>query len=150
MGELVIQSPEKIESKIVGTVIKHLIHGISTPSLTHLLSLCGVSLLSFSILPNKKNPRSAGREIQMKPEFLSTLHQATQREIPSTSSQIGRTFQAHHKNVCALSKIPEMYRLLPEIGNCVDQKLRKKQRHQIDFTLSHCSEKGAKRRVNDY
>ena len=54
MGELVIQSPEKIESKIVGTVIKHLIHGISTPSFTHLLWLSGVPFLSFSILPNKK------------------------------------------------------------------------------------------------
>ena len=54
MGELIIQSPEQIESKIVGTVIKHLIHGISTPSLTHLPSLSGVSFLCFSILPNKK------------------------------------------------------------------------------------------------
>ena len=44
-----------------------------------------------------ENPRSAGREFQMKREFLSTLHQATQREKPSTSSQIGRTFQAHQK-----------------------------------------------------
>ena len=33
----------------------------------------------------------------MKPEFLSTLHKATQREIPSTSSQKGRSFQAHQK-----------------------------------------------------
>ena len=49
-----------------------------------------------------------------------------------------------------MSKIPEVYRLLPEIGNCVDQKLRKMQRHQTDFTLSFCSEKGAKRNVNDY
>ena len=54
MGELVIQSPEKTESKIVGTVIKHLIHGISTPSLTYLPSLSGVSFLCCSILPNKK------------------------------------------------------------------------------------------------
>ena len=54
MGELIIQSPEKIESKNVGTVIKHLIQGISTPSLTHLLSLSGVPFLCCSILPNKK------------------------------------------------------------------------------------------------
>ena len=52
-----------------------------------------------------KNPRSAGREIQMKPEFLSTLHQATQREIPSTSSQIGRTFQAHQKTFAPCQKL---------------------------------------------
>ena len=55
----------------------------------------------------KKNPRSAGREIQMKPEFLSTLHQATQREIPSTSSQIGRTFQAHQKTFAPCQKFPK-------------------------------------------
>ena len=52
-----------------------------------------------------KNPRISGREIQMKPEFLSTLHQATQREIPSTSSQIGRTFQAHQKTFAPCQKL---------------------------------------------
>ena len=76
----------------------------SARHLWHICRHCLECRFCASAFFQTKNPRSAGREFQMKPEFLSTLHKATQREIPSTSSQKGRTFQGHQKTFVPCQK----------------------------------------------
>ena len=69
----------------------------SARHLWHICYYCVECRFWASAFFQTKNPRSSGREFKMKPEFMSTYHQATQREIPSTSSQKGRTLQTHQK-----------------------------------------------------
>ena len=76
----------------------------SARHLSHICCHCLESRFCASAFYQTKNPRSAGRDFQMKPEFLRTLHKATQREIPSTSSQKGKTFQAHQKTFVPCQK----------------------------------------------
>ena len=94
---MIVQSPEQIECQQLLVQLKSIWFMKSARHLSHICCRCLECRFWASAFFQTKNPRSAGREVQMKPEFLSTLHQATQREIPSTSSQKGRTFQAHQK-----------------------------------------------------
>ena len=104
MGELFIQSPEQFECQQLLVQLKSIWFMEPARHLWHICCHCLECRFWASAFFQTKNRRSAGRENQMKPEFLSTLHQATQREIPSNSSQIGKTFQAHQKTFVPCQK----------------------------------------------
>ena len=106
----------------------------SARHLSHICCRCLECRFWASAFFQTKNPRSAGREIHMQPEFVGTLRQTTKINTfhyftnrPNTSSA--------PKNVCTLSKIPEVYRLLSETWNFVVWKLKK---HTGTKLILHC------------
>ena len=106
----------------------------SARHLSHICCRCLECRFWASAFFQTKNPRSAGREIQMQPQFVGTLRQTTKINTfhyftnrPNTSSA--------PKNVCTLSKIPEVYRLLSETWNFVVWKLKK---HTGIKLILHC------------